>query len=78
MNKDESRVLVGISGGLINLIVSKSSRLMYAFTGHLDSVNHLALSPDGDRFVSASKDKTCMVWDLKKVLKEADESLRPN
>lgn len=33
------------------------------FIGHLDDVNGLALSSDGKRILSGSKDKTAIVWD---------------
>jgi WD40 repeat protein len=31
--------------------------------GHTDSVYAIAFSPDGKEFVSASDDKTLIVWD---------------
>ncbi len=35
------------------------------FLGHTDLVKGVAVSPDGRRAVSASRDKRLMVWELK-------------
>jgi WD40 repeat protein len=37
---------------------------LHSLEGHTDSVNALALSPDGRQIVSGSSDKTLKVWDL--------------
>jgi WD40 repeat protein len=38
---------------------------MGQLTGHSDLVNAIALSPDGQRLVSGSADKTVKVWSIK-------------
>jgi hypothetical protein len=38
--------------------------LVRTLTGHTDSVNAVAVTPDGQRAVSASDDKTLRVWEL--------------
>jgi len=38
--------------------------LLRTLEGHSDWVNHVAVSPDGRRAVSTSRDKTLKVWDL--------------
>ena len=45
--------------------------LIRTLTGHADRVNSVALTPDGRRAVSGSRDKTLKVWDL-----ETGEELR--
>jgi len=35
---------------------------LFTCTGHADSVNGVAWSPDGTRLASASIDKTAQVW----------------
>ncbi len=37
---------------------------MATLTGHSDSVNAVAITPDGKQAVSASRDKTLKLWDL--------------
>jgi len=39
-------------------------RALGTLEGHSDSVNGVAVTPDGRRAVSASDDKTLKVWDL--------------
>ncbi|KAJ6036985.1 WD repeat protein [Penicillium herquei] len=46
------------------LDLHNESYLRY-FSGHTDTVTDLAMSPANDAFVSASKDDTVTVWDLK-------------
>ena len=37
-----------------------------ATVGHLDAVNSVAVTPEGERAISASSDRTLRVWDLEK------------
>lgn len=46
---------------LQNLIPAKQ---MFTLTGHGDSVNALAVTPDSNRLISGSNDKTIKVWSL--------------
>ena len=54
--------------------------LLHELEGYIDGVTSVALTPDGLQAVSASSDKTLIVWDLQKgramTSFDADESLR--
>ena len=41
-----------------------TGRELYTLEGHFDKVNAVAVTPDGQRAVSASDDRTVKVWDL--------------
>lgn len=43
---------------------SKTLNLMGTMTGHTSTVNELAISPKGDKLVSASSDGTVRIWEL--------------
>ncbi|MEW8547085.1 MAG: NB-ARC domain-containing protein [Candidatus Thiodiazotropha sp.] len=58
---DEYR-LIPLRTGLTN----PGGPLKRTLTGHVDSVNHLVLTEDGQSAISASDDKSIKVWDLKK------------
>jgi WD40 repeat protein len=36
--------------------------------GHSDTITSVVITPDGSRAISASEDKTCIVWDLKRAM----------
>ncbi|MBD0361216.1 MAG: WD40 repeat domain-containing protein [Coleofasciculus sp. C3-bin4] len=40
--------------------------LMYTFTGHSESINCIAMTPNGKMLVSGSEDNTLMLWNLQK------------
>jgi len=33
-------------------------------TGHTDSITVISITPDGQRAITGSSDKTCVLWDL--------------
>jgi WD40 repeat protein len=43
---------------------SHTGKLVHSFRGHTRLVSSLSFSPDGERLVSGSLDKTAKVWDL--------------
>jgi WD40 repeat protein len=47
------------------LLVAPRYRYLRYFKGHRDAVVSLEMSPSSDMFLSASKDKTVRMWDLR-------------
>ena len=45
-------------------LISPGGRLLRILTGHSDSVNAIAITPDGKQMVSGSEDGVLKVWDL--------------
>lgn len=60
----EERIAFSGKGGIIYLWDLKHSEIPRQFTGHTDHVWSLAFSPDGNRLVSGSGDKTARIWDV--------------
>ena len=49
----------------INLTFSQSKpRLVIDTQGHSGTVNSLVVTPEGDKLISVSEDKTIRIWDL--------------
>ncbi len=45
-------------------LIASGGPLIRTLSGHSDSVNAVAVTPDGTRVISAAGDSTCKVWDL--------------
>jgi|GEM_PF-4476278 len=61
----DGRILIaGGSGGTIALFDVKNHELIKELRGHKDTVHHIAISPDGQHFVSSSRDCTIRLWNL--------------
>lgn len=65
LSPDSKRMAIGEVSGAINVyeIDEKSVKLNLRIEDHSDWVNSLSWSADGRRLVSASRDKTCKVFD---------------
>jgi eukaryotic-like serine/threonine-protein kinase len=61
LSPDSRRFAAGTSGGLILIWDLASHQEVATFSGHRQSVAHLAFTPDGDHLVSVSKDQL-RVW----------------
>ena len=48
----------------VRLWDAKTGKLVRGIKGHEDDVISLAFSPQGDQLVTASKDKSIVVWDV--------------
>jgi WD40 repeat protein len=53
---------------LTNLDPSAEGKVL---TGHADTVNDVAFTPDGKQFVSVSEDGTALVWDMERLTDKA-------
>jgi WD40 repeat protein len=49
---------------LIPSLTTPGGRLRRTFTGHSDSVNAVAITPDGKQVISGSRDNTLKIWNL--------------
>ena len=51
--------------GNVRLINFKTNEVIALLKGHSDVINGLAFSPDGNRLISGSADKTARIWDVR-------------
>ena len=62
---DGTRVIsFGIGGNVAEVNDVVSGKRIVALEGHLDTINAISLSPDGERVVTASTDQTIRLWDV--------------
>jgi WD40 repeat protein len=54
----------GEQGFVIRLYDFTTGKIVALLRGHSDRMNALAFSPEGDRLISGSLDKTAIIWDL--------------
>jgi WD40 repeat protein len=64
---DGQGVITGSSDGEVNVWGGGEGR---GFAGHTDSINALAVSPDGRCAISASEDRTLKVWNLRSTIRQ--------
>jgi WD40 repeat protein len=57
-------IVTGSEDRTINLFTYPGATLIRTFRGHLGAVTRLALSPDGTRLLSESRDQTTRLWDV--------------
>jgi WD40 repeat protein len=51
--------------GNVRLINFQTNEVISLLKGHSDIINGLAFSPDGNRLISGSADKTARIWDIR-------------
>jgi WD40 repeat protein len=62
----DSRLLALAVGSTVRLLESASGKEEARLSGHQALVSSLAFTPDGTALVSASRDTTALVWDLRR------------
>ena len=67
----DERQAVFASGHMLKVWDLENQRELGTLAGHIDSVNDVAVSDDGRRAVSASKDCTVRLWNLDNMLQIA-------
>jgi RNA polymerase sigma factor (sigma-70 family) len=60
--------VAGAADGAVRLWDLASGRELAPLRGHAAAVRALAFTPDGDRLLSASTDRTVLVWDVRRQL----------
>lgn len=71
----DSRVLAGGGpGGMIHLWDTVTGRELGKLQGHQGSVQSLRFTADGRRLISGSADTSALVWDVERLVKEAQVS----
>lgn len=63
-SRNGERIITSISGSNVAIWNTESGLLMNVLTGHGDRVLHTAFSPDGQRVVTASLDRTARVYEV--------------
>ncbi len=56
---------MNLRSGRIRLINFQTGEVIALLKGHSDIINGLAFSPDGNRLISGSFDKTARIWDVR-------------
>jgi RNA polymerase sigma factor (sigma-70 family) len=60
----DGKLLATADGPVIFLREPRTGKILREITGHLDSIQALAFSSDGQRLISGSDDGTALIWDV--------------
>lgn len=60
----EPLVYTGCMDGVVRCWDARTGQCTHTFRGHLEVIQSLALSPDGNMVLSGSEDGTCRVFSL--------------
>ena len=63
--RDGRRVVIALADGTALLLDVETREMVATFKGHEKTVNMAALSPDGQRLLTASDDRTARLWDAR-------------
>jgi WD40 repeat protein len=64
IDRAEKVLVSGSDDGVVSLWEVATGRLLHQLHGHSGAVQSVAMSPNGDRAVSAGVDRTIRVWDV--------------